>query len=169
MTGETTSTHGHTTVRTASEAHGIGADIGALTGAGRHGGTRGSTDGATRGIMAAIGEDGTIRGIIGDTGDGMTHGTTVDIGACIIHGIRTTPDGTEDSARTGDIIILAEVRDMDTEDTSAATDGPVRDMRLRQTTGYLPAPERQLSDEASARAAAQAEVLSPEAVRHAAA
>ena len=138
MTGGTTSTLGHTIPLTASEARGTGADTGALTGAcphGRiHGTTRGTTDGATHGITEATGEDGTIRSATGDTGAGTTHGTTEVTGACIIHGIRTMPDGTADSTLTGDMVTA---QDSDTEDISRQIRCIHHDMRHRMTTAYL--------------------------------
>ena len=105
MTGGTTSTHGHTTHLTASEAHGTGADIGVRSGACRHGVTAGmtlgSTAGATRGITEDIGADGMTRGITGDTGDGMTHGTDI----CT----HTTAVGTEAGIHTGTTIIMSSI------------------------------------------------------------
>ena len=134
MTGGTTSTHGHTTLHTASEAHGTGAGTGVRIGACLHGGTAGTTlgtgDGATLGITAAIGEDGMIHGTTGDIGDGTTLGTTQDIGECITHGIRIMPDGTEDG------ILTTVVRATDTEDTSRQRPHTVRDMKPKPTPAY---------------------------------
>ena len=62
------------------------------------------THGATLGTTADIGDVGMIHGTTGVSGDGMIHGTTAVIGADT-HGTRTMPDGTEDSARFGDIIM----------------------------------------------------------------
>ena len=132
MTGGTTSTHGHTTLLTASEVRGTGVGTGALTGAclhgSTHGTTHGTTDGVTRGITEDIGEDGMTRSATGDTGDGTTHGTTAATGECITHGIRIMPDGTEDSILTGGTVMAL---DSDTEDISRQTPYTPHDMRLR--------------------------------------
>lgn len=64
--------------------------------------THGSGDGMTLGVTGATGADGTTRSTTGDSGDGTTLGTTEATGG-IIHGIRTTPDGTADSVLTGDM------------------------------------------------------------------
>ncbi len=138
MTGGTTSTRGHTTLHTASAVRGTGADIGAHTGACPLGdtviSTHGSTDGTTHGITEDIGEDGMIHGIIGASGDGAVHGTTEDIGECtIILGIRTMPDGTEASARTGDIMVL----ESDMAVISATGYGMDLVMRHRTASVYL--------------------------------
>ena len=163
MTGGTTSTHGHTTLHTASEAHGTGAGTGARIGACLHGGTAGTTlgtgDGATLGITAAIGEDGMIHGTTGDIGDGTTLGTTQDIGECITHGIRIMPDGTEDSAHIG---IMAMAMDMvpasAAADISEAGHGTDRATRPRLIQGYLQtAGQGPQSEEEPEQAAVQAE------------
>ena len=109
-------THGVTTLGTMEDtiAHGTIADT------------------TIHGTTAVIGEDGTTRSAIGDHGDGMTHGTMVDIGVAtgvhITHGIRTMPDGTADSVHFGDMDM---VRDSDTEDISQATRHIPQDMRHR--------------------------------------
>ena len=64
--------------------------------------------GATLGTTVDIGDVGMIRGTTGASGDGMIHGTTAVIGADI-HGIRTMPDGTVDSARIGDIVLAMDM------------------------------------------------------------
>ena len=161
MTGGTTSTHGHTTPHTASEAHGTGAGTGALIGACLHGDTAGMThgtgDGATLGITAAIGEDGMIHGTTGDIGDGTTLGTTPDIGECIIHGIRIMSDGTEDSVRTG-IMDTAMAQASEAVDISETGHGTDRVMKPRMTQEYLPtAAQGPQSEEEAEQAAAQAE------------
>lgn len=117
--------------------HGITEDMALGTTDGTTHGTsdgtiHGISDGATLGTTAVIGEDGTTRSAIGDHGDGMTHGTMVDIGvdtgAHITHGIRTMPDGTADSVHIGDMDM---VRDSDTADISQATRHIPQDMRHR--------------------------------------
>ena len=148
MTGGTTSTHGHTTLHTASEAHGTGAGTGARIGACLHGDTAGMThgtgDGATLGITAAI-------------GDGTTLGTTPDIGECITHGIRIMPDGTEDSAHIG-IMAMDMARASEAADISEAGHGTDHAMKPRLTQGYSPtAVQEPQSEEESEQAAAQAE------------
>ena len=131
MIGETTSTRGHSTPHTASEVHGIGADTGVRSGVSpgtTDGMTLGSMDGTTHGTTGVTGEDGMTRSTTGDTGAGMTHGTTEVIGDITIHGIRTMTDGTEDGIRIGD---TAMVRDMDTEAISQAGFHTAHDMRPR--------------------------------------
>lgn len=80
-----------------------------------------------------------IHGHIGTVGDGTTLGTTEDIGAGTtlgtmedtgVHIIVITTDGTEDLVRIGVTIMVTEVRDTDTEDISAKTDGMVQGTRL---------------------------------------
>ena len=141
MTGGTTSTHGHITPHTASEARGTGAGTGVLTGACLHGHihgtTHGTTDGVTHGITEAIGEDGMTRSATGDTGAGTTHGTTEGTGEYIIHGIRTMQDGTEDSTLTGDTVTAL---DSGMEDISRQIRCIRHDMRPRMTTAYLKHP-----------------------------
>ena len=161
MTGGTTSTHGHTTLHTASEAHGTGAGTGACIGACLHGGTVGTTlgtgDGATLGITAAIGEDGMTHGTIGAIGDGTTLGTTPDIGECITHGIRIMPDGTEDSAHIG-IMAMDMVPAAAAADISEAGHGTDRATRPRLIQGYLQtAGQGPQSEEEPEQAAVQAE------------
>ena len=99
MTGETTSIHGHITAHTGASHHG---DTDGMTHGTTDGMTRGTIAGAIHGTTEDTGEDGTIRGTIGDSGDGMTLGTMEVIGAWDIHGILTTQDGTEGSVLTGD-------------------------------------------------------------------
>ena len=111
MTGGTTSTHGHTTLHTASEAHGTGAGTiihgTAAYGLITHGITEDSmilgttAEFTIHGIMA----DSTTHGstaaitILGTLEDSTTHGITADSTD------RTTTDGTEDGIRSGlDII-----------------------------------------------------------------
>lgn len=103
--------------------------------------THGSTDGATHGITADIGDDGMIRSTTGDSGDGTAHGTIPDIGA--IHGIRTMPDGTADSARTTtDTTTSTAALASDTEDISRARCGTDHAMRPRGTSVCSPTAER---------------------------
>lgn len=139
MTGGTTSTHGHITRHTASEAHGTGAGIGVRTGTCLHGGTAGMThgigDGATHGTTEVIGEDGMTHGTTGDIGDGPTRGITEVIGECITLGIRIIPDGTEDSVLIGD---TATALVLEAEDIFQAVHGTVLGMRPRKRNAYLP-------------------------------
>ena len=128
------------------------------------GATFGSTVGTTHGTTAATGEDGTIRSAIGVRGDGTALGTTAVIGAHIIHGTRTTQDGTEDSAR-----IWGMVPDSDTEDISRATRRTPQDTRRRTTDEHLPAQKRRPQEGLSARAAAPDVAQSEEVRFHAAA
>lgn len=132
--------------------------------------THGSGDGMTLGITGATGADGTTRSTTGDSGDGTTLGTTVATGG-IIHGIRTTPDGTADSVLIGDMA-TAMVTDLESEaaDISAAGLGTDRAMRRRATHAYSPtAAKRRQSEEASAQAAAPDAAPSAEAHRQGAA
>ena len=129
------------TPRTASAVRGTGADIGARTGADR----AGITHGATLGTTEATGG--------------------------IIHGIRTTPDGTADSVLIGDMA-TAMVTDLESAaaDISAAGHGTDRAMRRRATHAYSPtAAKRRQSEEASAQAAAPDAAPSAEAHRQGAA
>lgn len=87
--------------------------------------------GVIRGITAAIGDVGMIRGITGDIGAGTIHGTTEDTGADI-HGILTMRVGMEVSVRIGDIIRDTDmVRESAAADTSQRTHGMVLEMRHR--------------------------------------
>ena len=98
----------------------------------------GSTDGTIHGTMAAIGEDGTIHSITGDTGDGAAHGTTEATGAHTIHGIHTTSEAgilTMDST---------EVLESATEDTYLPTVHMYQDMRQKETPVYSPATDVRL-------------------------
>lgn len=99
MTGETTSIHGLITVHTGDSRHGATGGMARRTTVGV---THGTMVGVTHGTTADTGEDGTTRGTIGDSGDGMTLGTMEVIGAWDIHGTLTMQDGTEDSVLTGD-------------------------------------------------------------------
>lgn len=115
--------------------HGI--TVGAIRGS-TVGTTHGITDGAVHGTHGAIlgttvdiGDVGMIHGITGTTGDGMIHGITVGIGADI-HGTRTTPDGTEDSVRIGDITMDTDmVPESAAADISRRTDGTAHARRHR--------------------------------------
>ena len=94
MTGGTTSTHGHTTLHTASEAHGTGAGITVHTGVLGVTVRGGITDTTTHGTM----EGGMIHGItVMATADGMIHSTDT----CI----HITADGTEDGTHITTLII----------------------------------------------------------------
>lgn len=117
--------------------------------------THGSGDGMIHGITEDTGADGTTRSTTGDSGAGTTLGTTEVTGG-IIHGIRTTPDGTADSVLIGDMA-TAMVTDLESAaaDISAAGHGTDRAMRRRATHAYSPtAAKRRQSEEASAQAAA---------------
>lgn len=152
-TGGITSILGYFIPRTVSAHIGIGTDIGVLCRGGTcmiHGTTvgaiRGSTAGTTLGITDGavlgthgailgttvdIGDVGMIHGTTGIIGDGMIHGTTAVIGADI-HGTRTTPDGTEDSARIGVITMdTAMALESAAADISRRTDGTARAMKHR--------------------------------------
>lgn len=110
-----------------------------------------------------------IRSTTGDTGDGAVRGTTPDTGA-VIHGIRTTPDGTEGSTLIGiTLITVMEDRDSEAEDTSRPRHGTDHATRLRPTAAYSPTAAGRQSDAASVQAAAQAAEPSEEARHHAAA
>lgn len=99
MTGATTSTHGHITLRTALEVHGIGADTTIHGTAARITGTHGHTRhtdtmaGTTRSTWA----DGMTLGTMA-TADGMEVGTIHITDTCT----HTTAAGTEDGTHIGD-------------------------------------------------------------------
>ena len=149
-----------TTDRTASAAHGTGAGIIPL-------GTRGAsllgdtTDGTTRGTIAATG-DGMILGTTADgTEDGMTLGitavTTEDTGDGMTLGTTTTiiTDGT---TRTGITIIMVR----DTSEDTVRKYGTAQGMRP-DPTGSSQAAYRQ--EEASEQGAPSAETVLQQAVR----
>lgn len=98
--------------------------------------THGSGGGMTLGITGATGADGTTRSTTGDSGAGTTLGTTEATGG-IIHGIRTTPDGTADSVLIGDMV-MDTVPESEAADISEAGHGTDRAMRLRATHACLP-------------------------------
>lgn len=97
--------------------------------------TLGFGDGMILGITEDTGEDGTTRLTTGDCGDGTTLGTTAAIGV-IIHGIRTTPDGTADSVLIGVMDTATDmvtVRESEAADISETGYGTAPDMRRRAT------------------------------------
>lgn len=119
------------TVRTASEVHGTGADTIRLGihGVSHHGDI---TDGMILGIMEDTG-DGTTRGSTADgTEDGTILGTTEDITAVIgdgmTHGTALIMDGT---TRSGDTIITGQATSEDRNMTTKS--GTVQDTRQDQT------------------------------------